>query len=74
MRIYGGQDDRVVWCATIASQTAEMDGIDRVAAKSLPLLLLHGTGDRTLAPECSERLFGNLSTACEGYYGVLQAF
>ncbi|KAF1829456.1 alpha/beta-hydrolase [Decorospora gaudefroyi] len=51
----GGQDQRVVGCATVASQTAETEGIRALAPR--PLLLLHGTGDRTLSPACSERLY-----------------
>jgi hypothetical protein len=51
----GGQDKRVVGCATVASQTAETEGIRSLAPRSL--LLLHGTGDRTLSPSCSERLY-----------------
>ena len=51
----GGKDARVVGCATVASQTAETDGINGLSPR--PLLLLHGTGDRTLSPSCSERLF-----------------
>ena len=51
----GGQDERVVGCATIASQTAETEGIRSLAPR--PVLLLHGTGDRTLSPRCSERLY-----------------
>jgi pimeloyl-ACP methyl ester carboxylesterase len=51
----GGSDRRVVGCATIASQTAETEGIRRLAPK--PLLLLHGTGDRTLSKGCSESLY-----------------
>jgi hypothetical protein len=51
----GGQDKRVVGCATVASQTAETEGIRSLAPR--PLLLLHGTGDRTLSPSCSERLY-----------------
>lgn len=51
----GGQDQRVVGCATVASQTAETEGIRSLAPR--PLLLLHGTGDRTLSPSCSERLY-----------------
>ena len=51
----GGCDERVVGCATIASQTAETDGIR--ALSPTPLLLLHGTGDRTLSPSCSESLY-----------------
>ncbi|RYP15407.1 hypothetical protein DL765_005743 [Monosporascus sp. GIB2] len=51
----GGRDERVVGCATVASQTAETEGIRRLAPR--PVLLLHGTGDRTLSPSCSERLY-----------------
>ncbi|KAK5144186.1 hypothetical protein LTR04_001653 [Oleoguttula sp. CCFEE 6159] len=50
-----GDDARVVGCATVASQTAETEGVRKLAPR--PLLLLHGTGDKTLAPRCSERLF-----------------
>jgi len=56
----GGQDKRVVGCATVASQTAETEGIRSLAPK--PLLLLHGTGDRTLSPSCSERLYSMYGT------------
>ena len=52
----GEQDSRATDCATVASQTAETDGIIEVAKKQKPTLLLHGTGDRTLSPSCSERL------------------
>ena len=70
----GGQDDRVVGCATIASQTAETEGIEHVAAKDLPLLLLHGTGDRTLAPSCSERLLETYQRHVKDDMGFLQLF
>lgn len=53
----GGQDTRVVGCATVASQTAETEGIRAVGRRGVPVLLLHGTGDRTLSPQCSERLY-----------------
>ena len=53
----GGQDSRVVGCATIASQTAETEGIRAVGRRGVPALLLHGTDDRTLSPHCSERLY-----------------
>ncbi|KAG9824078.1 alpha/beta-hydrolase, partial [Aureobasidium melanogenum] len=53
----GGQDARVVGCATVASQTAETEGIRAVGRRGVPVLLLHGTGDRTLSPQCSERLY-----------------
>ena len=52
-----GRDSRVVGCATIASQTAETEGIRAVGRRGVPVLLLHGTGDRTLSPQCSERLY-----------------
>ncbi|KAF2196657.1 alpha/beta-hydrolase [Delitschia confertaspora ATCC 74209] len=51
----GGMDKRVVGCATVASQTAETDGIRSLAPR--PLFLLHGTGDRCLSYSCSERLY-----------------
>ncbi|KAL2754441.1 hypothetical protein ACRALDRAFT_1070228 [Sodiomyces alcalophilus JCM 7366] len=51
----GGSDERVVGCATVASQTAETEGIRKLAPR--PLLLLHGTADRTLSSTCSERLY-----------------
>lgn len=51
----GGADQRVVGCATIASQTAETEGIRKLAPR--PVLLLHGTGDRTLSCACSGRLY-----------------
>jgi hypothetical protein len=70
----GGQDDRVVGCATIASQSAETEGIERVAAKSLPLLLLHGTGDRTLAHKCSERLLERYRRCVKDDMGFLKLF
>jgi alpha/beta superfamily hydrolase len=70
----GGQDDRVVGCATIASQTAETEGVERVAAKSLPLLLLHGTDDRTLAHSCSERLLETYQWHAKDDMGFLHLF
>jgi pimeloyl-ACP methyl ester carboxylesterase len=51
----GGMDQRVAGCATVASQTAETGGIRQLSPR--PVLLLHGAGDRTLSPSCSERLF-----------------
>ena len=51
----GGSDRRVVGCATVASQTADTEGISKLAPA--PVLLLHGTGDRTLSPSCSQRLY-----------------
>ncbi|KAI9787425.1 MAG: hypothetical protein M1816_007473 [Peltula sp. TS41687] len=49
-----GKDARVVGCATVASQTAETEGIRTLPPR--PLLLLHGTADRTLGDGCSRRL------------------
>lgn len=51
----GGMDKRVIGCATVASQSAETDGITQLSPR--PVLLLHGTHDRTLNPSCSERLY-----------------
>jgi len=56
----GGNDPRVIGCATIASQTAETEGIRSLAPR--PVLLLHGTGDQTLSPSCSESLFTEYGT------------
>ena len=53
----GGSDERVVGCATVASQTAETEGIRSLPPR--PVLLLHGTGDKTLSPVCSQRLYGS---------------
>ncbi|KAI4252203.1 MAG: hypothetical protein L6R42_008067 [Xanthoria sp. 1 TBL-2021] len=50
-----GDDKRVVGCATVASQTAETDGIERLAPR--PVLLLHGLRDQTLGSWCSESLY-----------------
>jgi len=51
----GAEKEKVVGCAMVASQTAETDGIEDLAPR--PLLLLHGTDDRTLSPKCSESLY-----------------
>lgn len=51
----GGSDKRVVGCATVASQTAETDGIGKLSPR--PVLLMHGTGDRTLRYSCSQNLY-----------------
>ena len=51
----GGSDERVVGCGTVASQTAETEGIGKVSPR--PVLLMHGTGDRTLRYSCSQRLY-----------------
>jgi pimeloyl-ACP methyl ester carboxylesterase len=51
-----GEDERVVGCATVASQTADaLEGIGRVRPR--PVLLMHGSGDRTLSVGCSRRLW-----------------
>ncbi|KAL8816921.1 MAG: hypothetical protein Q9223_004150 [Gallowayella weberi] len=50
-----GNDNRVIGCATVASQTAETDSIRKLAPR--PLLLLHGLKDQTLGSWCSEQLY-----------------
>lgn len=50
-----GEDERVIGCAAVASQTAGAEGIRRVAPR--PVLLLHGTADHTLSDGCSKRLY-----------------
>jgi len=51
----GGSDNRVVGCAMVASQLAETTGIRTMAPR--PLLLMHGTGDKTMRYSCSEELY-----------------
>ncbi|KAI9886909.1 MAG: hypothetical protein M1823_001278 [Watsoniomyces obsoletus] len=52
----GGNDTRrVMGCATVASQTAETEGITKLAPR--PVLLMHGTADTTLHYRCSKSLF-----------------
>lgn len=46
---------RIAGCAVVAPQTAETGGITSLSPK--PMLLLHGTGDRTLSYICSKRLY-----------------
>ena len=70
----GGRDDRVVGCATLASQTAETDGIRAVARKGVPVLLLHGTGNRTLSPSRSESLYQRYGNAARGGQRKIRLF
>lgn len=51
----GAEKERVLACATVASQTAEAGGIRDLRPR--PVLLLHGTADERLSPECSEGLY-----------------
>lgn len=62
-----GRDERVVGAATVASQTADaMTGARETGRRSVPALMLHGTGDRTLSQRCSESLY---QCFWEGYKG-----
>ncbi|KAK5172675.1 uncharacterized protein LTR77_002795 [Saxophila tyrrhenica] len=70
----GAQDDRVVGCATVAGQTAETEGMQQVARRNIPTLLLHGTSDRTLSPSCSESLREKYRRATQGGHCELQLF
>ncbi|CAJ2500868.1 Uu.00g037210.m01.CDS01 [Anthostomella pinea] len=56
----GGSNERVVGCATVASQTAETEGIRRLAPR--PVLLLHGTAEVKLSQACSQRLYAQYGT------------
>lgn len=49
------EKERVLGVATVASQTAETEGIAQLAPR--PVLLLHGTGDTTLSPRCAHNLY-----------------
>lgn len=59
-----GPDYRVSGAACVAPQTAETKGIEQLAPR--PLLLLHGTGDRTLSPSCSESLYERYGSSKQG--------
>ena len=67
----GSQDERVVGCATVASQTAETDGLSTVARRGVPVLLLHGTADRTLGASCSESLAERYKRYSSGHQAEL---
>jgi dienelactone hydrolase len=74
-----GHDDRVIGCAAIASQSADatvLEGVESVAAKGLPLLLLHGTRDRMLKYAGSEKLLRTYQQRVRdgGDMGFLQLF
>ncbi len=63
----GGRDERVVGVATVASQTVHaMTGARECGRRGVPVLLCHGTGDRTLSPWCSRNLH---EAWFEGYKG-----
>ena len=51
----GPEKERVVGCATVASQMAEAGGIQYLSPR--PVLLLHGTADQTLSSDYSENLY-----------------
>lgn len=51
----GALSDRVAGVATVASQSYGTDLAPALAPR--PLLLLHGTGDQTLMPACSQEIF-----------------
>lgn len=62
-----GKDGRVIGAAGIASQTADgMTGIREAGRRSVPVLLLHGTGDKSLDVSCSKNLY---QSYWEGYKG-----
>ncbi|KAL5337260.1 hypothetical protein BJX70DRAFT_409399 [Aspergillus crustosus] len=49
------EPERVRGIATVASQTAQTSGINKLSPR--PLLLLHGGGDTCLSQSCSESLY-----------------
>lgn len=49
------RDGRVAGVATVASQTAETEGIKELSPR--PVLLIHGTGDSCLSSRCSKMLY-----------------
>lgn len=53
-----GRDERVAGAVLVAPQTADaMQGARDCGRRKVPVLLMHGTGDRTLSPKCSESLY-----------------
>lgn len=58
------KDKRIRAVACVASQTADTSGISSLSPR--PLLLLHGTGDRTLSHRCSKQLFEAYGDASDG--------
>ena len=63
----GGMDSRVIGAAMVAPQTADTEGIRKMLPK--PVLLCHGTGDRTLSHSCSKRLKDMYETGDRGGRG-----
>lgn len=70
----GGLDDRVVGCGMIASRTADSDLVERIAKKSLPLLLLHGASNEVIPPSCSEELLEHYQRHAKEDMGFLKLF
>jgi alpha/beta superfamily hydrolase len=54
------EDPSVVGCATVASQAAGCEGIEKLPPR--PVLLMHGSGDNTCDVGCSQRLFHRYGT------------
>ena len=50
------------------------DGIQSVSRKGVPILLLHGTGDRTLSPSCSKSLYERYGHAARGGHREIKLF
>lgn len=57
-------EQRIRGIACVAPQTADTSGIYSMSPR--PLLLLHGTGDRTLSYRCSKQLFEAYGDDSEG--------
>lgn len=49
------EPNRVAGVATVASQTARTEGVTMLSPR--PMLVMHGTGDTCLSPECSRSLY-----------------
>lgn len=62
-----GRDERVIGAATVASQTADaLQGAREAGRRNVPVMLLHGTGDKTLSERCSRYVH---EAWLEGYKG-----
>ncbi|EMC91210.1 hypothetical protein BAUCODRAFT_127124 [Baudoinia panamericana UAMH 10762] len=67
---FAAQDQRCSAAAVVAPQTAETEGMYKMPPR--PVLLCHGTGDRTLSHSCSKRLQGMYRDADAAGKGVVK--
>ncbi|CRG92036.1 hypothetical protein PISL3812_09091 [Talaromyces islandicus] len=54
-KVAATEPGRVAGVATVASQTARTEGVSMLSPR--PMLVMHGTGDTCLSPDCSQSLY-----------------